>query len=514
MNLYITQRPQNVLTFRQGKRDMRNIEQDEERNLSDHGAGFYRYGLPPGHLKLKTRRICLVTSEFHGLFKNGGIGTANTGLAMELATAGWDVSVLYTDCDDNGPRSGLDRFKDVASQYLRSNIRLEYIPQYLDIREQFQDIRSVSYSIYRFFCEREYSAIYFNECGGHGFYTVMAGRAGALPNNPAICVVTHGSTDWAHELNSSQFDHIQLVIASYMEKKCVQYADAVISPSEYLLNWMNARNWPLPDSLFVEQNVVNVDNSALAIGPQSDQERTTQPISEIVFFGRQEIRKGVRLFCDALDHLAPLVGDIPLQVTFLGKFGNVGGVNSGAYIVMRSRKWNMKTRFLSNLGQTDALQYLIMPGRLAVIPSLAENSPCVVAECLALNIPFIATDSGGTAELVAEADWDRCLVIPDSNVLAKRLSACIKDGQPPARMAKSQDQTRSRWREFHCTTEQGLIPTAERDQIAEGFEPKGIDQKTADNDDTTGPLVSICIVHHNRPVFLKHAIESSTRTDI
>jgi glycosyltransferase involved in cell wall biosynthesis len=76
-------------------------------------------------------------------------------------------------------------------------------------------------------------------------------------------------------------------------------------------------------------------------------------------------------------------------------------------------------------------------------------------------------------------------------------------------MAKSQDQTRSRWREFHCTTEQGLIPTAERDQITEGFEPKGIDQKTADNDDTTGPLVSICIVHYNRPVFLKHAIESA-----
>jgi hypothetical protein len=58
---------------------MRNIEQDQERKLLDHRTGFYRNGLPPGHLKLKTRRICLVTSEFHGLFKNGGIGTANTG---------------------------------------------------------------------------------------------------------------------------------------------------------------------------------------------------------------------------------------------------------------------------------------------------------------------------------------------------------------------------------------------------------------------------------------------------
>ena len=30
-------------------------------------------------------RICLITTEFHGLFKNGGIGTANTGLALALA---------------------------------------------------------------------------------------------------------------------------------------------------------------------------------------------------------------------------------------------------------------------------------------------------------------------------------------------------------------------------------------------------------------------------------------------
>ena len=29
------------------------------------------------------RRVCLVTAEFHGLFKNGGIGTANTGLGAD-----------------------------------------------------------------------------------------------------------------------------------------------------------------------------------------------------------------------------------------------------------------------------------------------------------------------------------------------------------------------------------------------------------------------------------------------
>ena len=29
-------------------------------------------------LAVRRTRVCLVTVEFHGLFKNGGIGTANT----------------------------------------------------------------------------------------------------------------------------------------------------------------------------------------------------------------------------------------------------------------------------------------------------------------------------------------------------------------------------------------------------------------------------------------------------
>ena len=36
------------------------------------------------------------------------------------------------------------------------------------------------------------------------------------------------------------------------------------------------------------------------------------------------------------------------------------------------------------------------------MPSLIENSPCVVGECFTLGVPFLAADVGGTAELVAE----------------------------------------------------------------------------------------------------------------
>ena len=41
-----------------------------------------------------------------------------------------------------------------------------------------------------------------------------------------------------------------------------------------------------------------------------------------------------------------------------------------------------------------------LPGRVAVLPSLLENSPYGVLECLALRIPFLCSDVGGVPELI------------------------------------------------------------------------------------------------------------------
>ena len=46
--------------------------------------------------KYQSQRICIVTSECVGPFKNGGIGTSMTGLAENLAHHGHEVVLLYT----------------------------------------------------------------------------------------------------------------------------------------------------------------------------------------------------------------------------------------------------------------------------------------------------------------------------------------------------------------------------------------------------------------------------------
>ena len=52
-------------------------------------------------------------------------------------------------------------------------------------------------------------------------------------------------------------------------------------------------------------------------------------------------------------------------------------------------------RFETRLERSGALKELLLPGTLAVIPSLLDNSPYAVAECIEHGIPFVATSTGG-----------------------------------------------------------------------------------------------------------------------
>jgi NAD(P)-dependent dehydrogenase (short-subunit alcohol dehydrogenase family) len=46
--------------------------------------------------------VCIVTSEMVGPHRNGGLGTATTGLAQLLASEGVRVTVVYTGEVENG----------------------------------------------------------------------------------------------------------------------------------------------------------------------------------------------------------------------------------------------------------------------------------------------------------------------------------------------------------------------------------------------------------------------------
>ena len=387
-------------------------------------------------------RVCFVTVEFHGLFKNGGIGTANTALAVALAESGFDVTVAVANSDESGPRLKVGDFAELKAHWASRGITLDYVRPHPHIAGSFDDPRTASYCVFLYLQSGDFDVVLFNDNGGQGYYSLLAKHTGVFERPPLMLVVAHGPIDWVHELNALEYYSRMPVVMSYLERRSAALADLLVSPSRYLLEWMVTRGWVAPERGQVVQNLLGVESSY----PDAPARTEHQDFTEIVFFGRQETRKGVTLFCDALDLLARTTDLRSKRITFLGKFGRIGALHSGVYLAERARKWPASLRVLATYDQAEALSYLGRPSVLAVIPSLAENSPCVVAECLQLGVPFLATDSGGTAELVAPEDRELCLFPHDAMALARRLEEMLRSGQPRrARLAVSPEDTRAQW---------------------------------------------------------------------
>jgi hypothetical protein len=159
------------------------------------------------------------------------------------------------------------------------------------------------------------------------------------------------------------------------------------------------------------------------------------PITRFAFFGQLREGKGIRIFLDALERLGP-----PDDVIFLGR---------------ESKRWTREAilrlvptaRVETDLSREAALEELRTAGTLAVMPSLLDNSPNTVSECIENGIPFVSTNTGGIPELVAEQDRARVLCEPTAAALAERLGTALRDGFTPARPARAAQASVDAWLE-------------------------------------------------------------------
>ena len=236
--------------------------------------------------------------------------------------------------------------------------------------------------------------------------------------------------------------------ADFMERTAVKNADVLISPSQYMIQWMRDQGWQMPpEKVIVRQNIL-ADFSR-----QNPSQPNRTPLREFVFFGRLETRKGVTIFCAAIDALCAdktlISPESKLQITFLGKATSIDGVPSAQYIQSRAANWPMNWQILQDKGHAEALTYLRERGRLAVMPSLVENSPYTLLECLGNGIACFCTDLPGNRELISPPDISRITFRPSGKDLAAKLRSAIETGIQPAAPAIDPETTKSEWIAWH-----------------------------------------------------------------
>lgn len=454
-------------------------------------------------------KVCIVTSKLAGPHSSGGTSVAMSKLAWVLADAGFDVTIIYVP----GPVASNQTFEHWIKQFGSFGIKLvPLLPQVpLGLVGSLHLIDA--YNVHVWLDKNQPDIVFTHEYAAHCYYATEARRQGLSYSNTRFVVVTHGPTLYNIEHSDTFVNDIVHVERDFAERQMVKCADAVISPSQFLLNWLRNKEWPLPDNTIVMRNCYAPDFIDRLFGRSDETEETRESEEaeeaedetapepadvttssddeiELCFFGTLSDIKGLDIFCEAISLVCARSNRPSFKLTFIGPPQRVQGLGSLDYLDDVTEDWPITFSVLPDLDSPSALRYLSKPGRVAIMPSRMENSPYSVIECLECKIPFISTNVGGIPELVADQCHDTHLVEVDVEDLATRLVEVLKNGLAPATASETAAQVNSKWGEW----------TRELSARKPGT-PDAVNEISHDRERV--PAVSIIIPHYERPRFLK-----------
>lgn len=391
-------------------------------------------------------RICLVTPEISPLVRNAGVGTNALNLATFLSReANHEVTILVSRTLENPSEEDCAWIEDRTGARL---VLLQREQHRWDTRRTHPRDLARSLEALWWLEDKDFDTIHFMQYQASGFAAVRAKRLGRTFGQTPLVVVVNSPERWLSEYGLLAPDGSSRgFLLDYMERYSLEHADHVLCPSRALLDWLRRDGWKLsPGTRWLPTHSPKVDLP----------NRQPEDRHHLVFFGRLETRKGLELFAEAVVHLAATAEflEVPLRITFLGKFGAASSRNARANlheclaVLPESWKWEI----LDNLDQSTAMDFLAgHSGALFVTPSLADNSPNTVLECLRRGLRVLATDTPGVSELFADGE-ELSPARPEE--LARHLARFIRHGREPARPAFSDQQALDARAEFLADLEE------------------------------------------------------------
>lgn len=364
--------------------------------------------------QFKTEKIALlITSEYEGIYRNGGIGTYYNTLSQKLSEEGWYVIVIVC-CYQNKftGKSNIPYVKHIFSVGELEEV-LTLQPIHSAILYQIQH-SGIDYTSYRclFFTQAianvfKDSLIYveFHEYGGIAYRTIQAKQSSILPANCLIAVTMHSGHEWIFEANERYLENELNWYwqTCYYEQYSFENADLAFFPSYYLKEKVESYGWNTNHAFHLPNYVPIIEtikSDKIPVNPQCDQKSKT---ISIVFFGRLEERKGLCIFIDALKALEPTIKS-QLHIYFLGKIvplqsTNLRHLNSQEYIQQELGQEDFKFDIISELYSKDAIQFVSeLDNPIVCLASSQENFPNSALEMGQLSIRLIVSDTGGFRE--------------------------------------------------------------------------------------------------------------------
>ncbi|MHB8612389.1 MAG: glycosyltransferase family 4 protein [Candidatus Dormibacteraceae bacterium] len=350
-------------------------------------------------------RIALVTREFPPTRQAGGIATYTEKTSRALAGAGHEVHVFseahpLADRDEDRNGVSVHRLADPGVRPREARAVRRAIDVALALRRQgrFDVVQA---------CEWE---------GEAAFYA-------SFPHAPLI---TRLATPryLVDSLNQTGgWDLRRAAIARSLERWQTRHSTAVFSPSAALADVV-ARDWVL-DRARIKVVPTGIELPLTADGPLPDG-LGSDPY--LLYFGRLEMRKGVKTWIDALPEV--LRQNPGLDAVFAGDDLGTGRETFVEYGHRRCGDLAPRLRFLPRLSQRSLFP-LIRSARLVVLPSRWESLANACLEAMALGRAVVATRGSGFAETIEDGDTGWLVPPDDAAALASAVNRALAD---PARL--------------------------------------------------------------------------------
>ncbi len=189
---------------------------------------------------MKAQRICFITRQLEGIDGSGGIATATRYICENLKHADYDITIYYTGCQDAAGQKESKLTRDFAKKGIELNCVHDdtRISHHLERRP---------YRVYQLLKDTDFDVYIFQDRPADGFFCFCAKEIGLAFRGSKLGILLHGPTLWRHRTervfpkNEDDLTHYE------MEQSCCERADFVVSPSQYMLDWVQEEGWRLPE---------------------------------------------------------------------------------------------------------------------------------------------------------------------------------------------------------------------------------------------------------------------------
>jgi glycosyltransferase involved in cell wall biosynthesis len=179
--------------------------------------------------------------------------------------------------------------------------------------------------------------------------------------------------------------------------------------------------------------------------------RESAPGMRFVFVGTLVERKGIRVLLPAFRDVAR--ADLDAELVIVGE----GPLRAWGEEWTRRSGLERRVRWLGRVRHRE-VKTLLETAHCLVLPSLAEGTPRVLMEAMALGVPCVATNVGGVPSVLPATVADAHLVVPGDSAA---LSEAMRKAAERRRQGQVDGEALRRWVEERFGIEQHLDGMAE-----------------------------------------------------